>query len=555
MEPVLPTDDLAVANPRLKREGWSIPLLILLAMAATLPGWLPRRVFISPDGLDRNSVQTSSLFQTTVAAEQLRKGQLPLWNPSVGLGEPLLERGLVGVFAPTILPHLLLEPGWTWTLSAAMKLAMAGIGLWMLAGRYHLHGLPRLMAAALYMLGAFNFANLDESMLNLMPWLPWSVFAMEWLLDRVSIPRFILVSFIFAGQFFTGDPAASICLSATLAAALFFNLVWRRRLRAAAALPALGLAMILAFALAGVQWVPILSDSVGSGWPMPAGDSSRRAMVGLWSLPVWMVISLLIGIAESLFSGGAGGPRFLRDEKRVPSAQPLKNFRIIIVVLIVLLVTSIARHRGVSLADFNAARLEWSRSDATEIFPSHSKLPLAWSVTTAKWFTRQAELEAQLSASSFDPLTEVLFNDADYPNAEWINRILPDRHKTKTEPRSFWNVTPKVESAEQSGNQIRVRLQSGGTGWVIVSRAFAEGWNAMTHPTGAMEKWSIHREQIVLPADGKLLAVPVAVNLPVEIVLEYWPVSFRRGLLVSGGAMIAVVLLLAFSLSPGRQTE
>ena len=493
MEPVLLPDDVTVANPHLKREKWGIPLLLILAMAATLPGWLPRRVFISTEGLDRNSVQMSPLFQTTVAAEQLRKGQWPLWNPSTGLGEPLLERGLVGVFAPTILPHLLLWPGWTWTLSAAMKLAMAGIGLWMLAGRHHLHGLPRLMAAALYMLGAFNLAHFNESMLNLMPWLPWSVFAMEWLLDRVSLPRIILVSFIFAGQFLTGDPAASICLMATLAAALFFNLVGRRRLRVLAAIPAMGLAMVLGFALAGVQWVPILSDSIGNGWPMPVRDSSRRAMAWLWSLPVWMVLSLLICIVQSLFSGGAGGPRFLRDEKRVPSARPLKNFRIIIVLLIALLVTSIARHQGVSLADFNAARLEWSGSNATKTFLARSDLPLAWSVPTAKWFTQQTELDAHLTAKSFDPLTEVLFNDADYPNVEWINRLLPDRHKPKTEPRSFWNVTPKVESAEQSGNQIRVRLQSGGTGWVIVSRAFAEGWTAMTHPTGAMEKWSIHR--------------------------------------------------------------
>ena len=503
-------------------EKWSIPLLILLALLATLPGWLPRRVYVSSDALNRSNPQALLTGQTMVAGDQLRKGQWPLWNPSAGLGEPLLERGMVGVFAPTIVPHLLRKSTWTWTISTALRIALGGIGLWLLARRYRLRRVSRFMTAAIFMLGALNIAHSNESLLNLILWLPWAVVASEWIIERPSMWRIVIASLVFAGQFLTGDPAASICLLATSMAAMFLNVVWLKPRRGLLAMPAVLLAIVLGAGLAAVQWVPLFDYAMRKGWPMPVGDSPRKAILWMWSLPVWMMVSILIGIAIRKAS--------------VPGLAVIAVFA--------LLGISIGLHRGVSLTGFNAAQSEWNENDARRIPGSQSEFPLAWGVAKSEWCTQQTEVTSKLAAVSFDPMATVLLTDEVSPDtAEWLNRLIPDRHKAKAEARSFWSAVPKVESAEQSGGQIRVRLKSGGEGWIVVNRAFADGWIAHTRPMGQMGTWAIRRQQIVVPADGKLMAVPVSVSMPVEIVLGYWPMSLRRGLLVSAGTGLLIIVL------------
>lgn len=534
-------------------ERWGIPLLMLLAVLATLPGWLPRTVYVATNGIDRNNLQSQIISQTTIAAQQLRKGQWPLWNPSAGLGQPLLERGMVGVFAPTILPHLLLKPTWTWTISTVLRLAIGGIGFWLLARRYRLRNFSRFIAAALFMLGTLNIAHSNESLLNLISWLPWAVLASERIIERMSMWRIVIASLVFAGQFLTGDPAASICLLATTAAAMFLNVVWLQPRRGLMAMPALLLAIVLGAGLAAVQWIPLFDYGIRKGWPMPMGDSPRTAMLWMWSLPVWMMISLLIGYAGRFFSGCAECTPLSSDEDREPSARPLKKPlvpRIAVIATLALLGMSIGLHRGVSLTEFDAARREWNQNDSRPLTGSPAELPMAWGVAKTEWLTRQTDIATKLAASAFDATSTVLLTEEVSPDtAEWLNRLFPDRHAGKAEARSFWSAVPKVESAEQSGNQIRVRVKSGGEGWIVLNRAFADGWIAHMRPTGQMGTWAIRRQQIVLPADGKLMAVPVSVSMPVEIVFDYWPTSIRRGWLLSAGTGVVVILLLGIGIS------
>ncbi len=542
--------DLTGRGPTGFWTRWGVGILILVAVVATLPGWLPRRVYVSSKAVDRDSPQSQIISQVAVAGGELRKGRWPLWNPSAGLGEPLLERGMVGVFAPTILPHLLLKPTWTWTISTALRAAMAGIGFWFLAGRYGLRDRSRFMVAAIFMLGAMNLAHFNESLLNLLPWLPWGVLACEWIIVRVSLWRIVLVSLVFAGQFLTGDPAASICLLATVAAVMFFNLAWFKPRRALVALPAVGLAIVLGIGLSAVQWIPMWMHLTHGYWKMPVGLSSRANILWMWGLPTWMAMSLLSGAVTTRLNGRRANADLPPNESPALSGNSFKTAWLCWVALIALIGLSIGQQRGVSLTEFNAAQQDLNQHSTSKDVPGPSEMTLAWGVPKSDWYRTRSEVEVNLSKPTFDSKAVVLLNDEISPDAmEWLDRIIPDRHKAGAEGKSFWSSTPKVESADQSGNQIRVRVKSGGTGWIVLRSAFAEGWTAHTRPTGPLEAWAIRREQIVLPANGKLMAVPVAVSMPVEIVLHYWPASFRRGLLVSCGTGVVVVLLLGLGLS------
>ena len=513
-------------------SGWiALPLLLAIAVLATFPGWLPRRVYVPAKALDANDPRAHVIAETEVAAEQIREGQAPLWDPSAGLGEALLEKGDLGVFAPTILPHLLLKPAWTWTLSAALRLGFAGVGLWVLAGRHGLRGWTRWLTAATFMLGAFDIAHLDESLLSLMAWLPWSIVAIEWMMDRVSWPRVIVVSLVFAGQFLMGDWIASMCLLSACAAAVFLNLVRFRPARTLVSLPAILLAIALGLGLAGVQWAPLWTYAGEHGWPVPVSGSREIAMLRMWSLPVLLAATLVLGDWIRRF-GPTGIFRLL------PWSMAL-----------VLLLLPIYQHRGVKLSDFAAARQERARNNAKPIFPDRKELPFVWVAPKAHWYATRAELTAKLSEVSFDPMAAVLLDD-DIPadNLEWLDRMLPKRHENLAPAKSFWSITPKVEFVDQSANRFRLRTQSAGAAWIVISGAYADGWTAKSRPAGPYNFWAVSHDQLVLPAYGKLRAIPMSESTPSEIVLEYWPASFRRGVFVSSATVLVMLLLITLSL-------
>src|SRR5437870_4344203 len=99
-----PDNDLST-EPRDREWPWLFAL-VALVVVATFPGWLPGRVYVPRPALDKSTPAGRWVARTTVAAEQLRRGQAPLWDPSTGLGEPLLERGAVRALSPLILPHV-----------------------------------------------------------------------------------------------------------------------------------------------------------------------------------------------------------------------------------------------------------------------------------------------------------------------------------------------------------------------------------------------------------------------------------------------------------------
>ena len=110
------------------------------------------------------------------AAEALRAGRAPLWNPFLFMGAPFLANSQAGFFYPLNWPLWLLLPT-PYAVSAAilLHLAIAGVGAY-LAGRRVL-GLGRmagLVTAVAFALGGYLTAQVEHvNQLQGLAWLPW----------------------------------------------------------------------------------------------------------------------------------------------------------------------------------------------------------------------------------------------------------------------------------------------------------------------------------------------------------------------------------------------
>jgi hypothetical protein len=118
-----------------------------------------------------------------MAAEALRDGRIPLWNPHLFMGSPFLANSQVGFFYPLNWPlWWLLETPYAVSASILLHLGIAGMGAY-LAGRkaLRLDGWAALVTAVLFALGGYVTAQVEHiNQLQGMAWLPWYLVVIGW---------------------------------------------------------------------------------------------------------------------------------------------------------------------------------------------------------------------------------------------------------------------------------------------------------------------------------------------------------------------------------------
>lgn len=115
------------------------------------------------------------------AADALRNGRLPLWNPDLFMGAPLLANSQVGFFYPLNWPlWLLLDPPYAVKASILLHLFIGGWGAYM-AGRraLALDTTAAMVTAVLFTLGGYVTAQVEHvNQLQGLAWLPWLLAAL-----------------------------------------------------------------------------------------------------------------------------------------------------------------------------------------------------------------------------------------------------------------------------------------------------------------------------------------------------------------------------------------
>ena len=166
------------------------------------------------------------------AAEALRNGRIPLWNPDLFMGAPFLANSQVGFFYPLNWPlWWLLPTPYAVSVSILIHLLIAGIGTY-LAGRkcLSLSVFAALNASLLFAVGGYVTAQVEHiNQLQGIAWLPWFLVALctwkpaigDWKNSaKLSVALAILFSFqLLAGHMqtaFITVVGVTIWLSATV---------------------------------------------------------------------------------------------------------------------------------------------------------------------------------------------------------------------------------------------------------------------------------------------------------------------------------------------------
>ena len=257
------------------------------------------------------------------AAEALQNGRIPLWNPDIFMGSPLLANSQMGFFYPLNWPvWLLLETPYAVNASILLHVGIAGVGAYF-AGKKAL-GLGRwasLVTAVLFALGGYLTAQVEHiNQLQGLAWLPWYLVVLgagDWGLgSRGAKVGWASLAFalLFSLQVLAGHTQTAFISGVTLVVwmattwlaqyllrtthhALRFSFHWKRLLKTA--VPALILGGFLALLLTAVQLLPTLELIQNSS---REGGLTFNEVLSFSLNPLLLTQSLLPAYGQSLFT-------------------------------------------------------------------------------------------------------------------------------------------------------------------------------------------------------------------------------------------------------------
>lgn len=152
-----------------------------------------------------------------VARDQVRDGQMPIWNPSSAGGMPLLGDMQEAIFYPLTWLAFVLPLNWAWGLIAILKLLTAGFGTYLLARQVRVGPRGAIVAALVYMLAAPMIVPIQYPHGTVFSLLPWLILATDRVYRQPSLRRLALLAVVVGLQLLAGHPeSALLCSAASL---------------------------------------------------------------------------------------------------------------------------------------------------------------------------------------------------------------------------------------------------------------------------------------------------------------------------------------------------
>ena len=279
-------------------------LLVLPVLVYGVPALLGHPVLPGDD-------LTQNFPLRVLAGQEIRSGHLPLYNPYIWSGAPLLAGWNAGAAYPFTFLFAVAPPVAAWTLNMILTWAIAGLGMFAFLRALRLGCVPSLLGALSFAFaGAMSAQVAHFGLVAGMSWVPVQLLCVLRLSQPRRMPSRLAWTGILAGTFgltiLAGEPRAID--DAGLIVLLYA--AWQiarlgRRFGPAAFSVASGLA--LGACLGAVQWLPGLAV-VGSS---QRGISSV-ALFNSGSLPHrWLLLMLVPDLLGG--SGSFGQPAFLAN--------------------------------------------------------------------------------------------------------------------------------------------------------------------------------------------------------------------------------------------------
>jgi hypothetical protein len=248
------------------------------------------------------------------AAEMIRQGALPLWNPYVFMGAPFLANIQAATLYPLNLPLYWLPVPKMVSYSIVLHVFLGGLFMYLLSRRVlGLSPWGAVVAATTFALGGFLGAQVEHiNQLSVLIWLPllfW-LYYLSYTTRGLLYP--LLTGLVIGVQLLGGHAQASYISLFALGCYAFYlslgqrsdstSLSWRSRDSARKLLWGLGLFVVVALIGGGLAAVQLLPTYELSGLSMRGGGLSYREAVSFSLPPGTLALSLLPSFKDSPFS-------------------------------------------------------------------------------------------------------------------------------------------------------------------------------------------------------------------------------------------------------------
>ncbi|MCI0391784.1 MAG: DUF6044 family protein, partial [Acidobacteria bacterium] len=197
-------------------------VLALLPLIYFLPAVLGRITLAPGDGW------TQIFGIRVLIGQMIRSGQLPLWNPYIFAGMPLLATVQPGALYPPTWLFAVLSPhsAMNWMVITTYHIAL--IGTYLYARRIGANRVGSIIAGIAFAFGSFMVAHLGHTnRIAAAAWLPWILLAIEELSLRVSARWVALGAAFIALQLFAGEPQMTFYTVLVAGAYALFSLTLR----------------------------------------------------------------------------------------------------------------------------------------------------------------------------------------------------------------------------------------------------------------------------------------------------------------------------------------
>lgn len=176
-------------------------ILIAIPLLFFYPALLGQVVLMPGDGWVQN------FGVRVLAGKMLASGQLPLWNPYIFAGTPLLASVYPGVLYPPNWLFAILPPVAAMNAVVLLSYELAIIGSYLYARKIGSSRTGAIIGASLFTLGGFMIVHLGHtSRIAAAAWMPWVLLALEYLYQTTKW-RWVVLGAIFLGlQFVAGEP-------------------------------------------------------------------------------------------------------------------------------------------------------------------------------------------------------------------------------------------------------------------------------------------------------------------------------------------------------------
>jgi hypothetical protein len=283
-------------------DATAVVLLIALpVLAFGLPALLGHAVWPGDD-------LTQNFPLRVLAGRQLRDGHLPLFNPYIWSGAPLLGGWNAGAVYPLTLLFAVLPGTAAWTLNMIVTWAAAGLGMFFFLRALRLASLPSLLGALSFAFaGAMSAQVAHFGLVAGMSWVPVQLLSVLRLTQpRGTASRLAWIGVLAAAAGVTilaGEPRAVVDADVIVVCYAAWRIAHLGRRWAPAAL-AVAAGLALGLCLGAVQWLPGLAV---------IGASQRAAssayLFNSGSLPSgWLLLMLVPDLLGG--SGSLGQPAF-----------------------------------------------------------------------------------------------------------------------------------------------------------------------------------------------------------------------------------------------------